>query len=111
MFLYLSKGGPNDGRMVTSRFDQGYVLTDMANELGKGAPWVWIYKRQEVWVPDGVDDEGEPKMDFRGYRFEVEDENGEPFDPEKAAHTAEGPSYDILAYDNGVVEDGLQVGL
>jgi len=91
--------------MVQSRFPEGFVLTDMPDELGNGAPWAWVYKKTEVWVGEG------DEREMRGYYFVVQSEAGEEFDPEKAQNTAAGPEYDIIAWDSGNIAEGVEVGL
>lgn len=118
MYNYMCRGGPNESVIASSRYPNGFVLTDMPGEVnGDGLAWAWIYDRTEVWadVSDSgrpvLDKDGNQKREMRGFYFVVRDETGEAFDEEKAEIAAASNTYDVIAYDNGEVPGDVEVGL
>lgn len=83
-------GGPLDGRDAESRFPKGFIYVDVPGER----VWVYDYREESPSVPAAfiareVDNLSRPKA-------------------EKAAA---GSTYDVRAYDDGEIPEGLEVGL
>jgi hypothetical protein len=74
LFTHRCQGGALDGQDVTSRFPDGFLLVDKPDER------VLIYKHDfyaDTWVPDGT---------------------WQTLDRARSWATADGNSYDVIAY-------------
>lgn len=79
------RGGPLDGKTAHSRFPAGFLL------VRKDPHTVWIY---DV-APGG---EGGVERVI----FHVREPGGRPGDRDRRARAADGPGYDVIAYDAAV---------
>ena len=94
--LYRGKaiGGPLDGQDLESRFPNGVVLVHSPDAVA----WIYDY----VDTPDGGQFECRDRDKARG--------GAQRLDQAKVRKAAEGSKYDVRAYDDGEIPEGLEVG-